>query len=90
MLRVGLTGGIASGKSRVLRVLGSAGCFVLDLDRVAHDVMAPGGAAYSRVLEAFGEGILASDRTIDRRRLGALKHVVQRHHLVPVSLGGRR
>jgi dephospho-CoA kinase len=71
MLRVGLTGGIASGKSRVLRVLASGGCFVLDLDRVAHDVMAPGGAAYGRVLAAFGEGIRGPDGTIDRRRLGA-------------------
>lgn len=72
MLRVGLTGGIACGKSRVLRRLESRGCRTLDLDRVAHEVMAPGGSAYPGVVAAFGPRILAADGAIDRKALGAL------------------
>lgn len=70
MLRVGLTGGIASGKSQVAHGFSEAGAFVLDLDRVAHDVMAPGAATYAAVVAAFGDGILAPDGAIDRRKLG--------------------
>lgn len=70
MLRVGLTGGIACGKSHVLRRLAAAGCHVLDLDRVSREVMAPGGAAYADVVAAFGAGILAPDGSIDRAVLG--------------------
>ena len=69
-LRVGLTGGIACGKSRVLRRLAAAGFATLDLDRIAHELMAPGGAAYRDVVEAFGPAILAADESVDRRRLG--------------------
>jgi dephospho-CoA kinase len=72
MLRVGLTGGIASGKSLVLARLAAAGCHTLDLDRVAHELMAPGGGAYAEVVAAFGAGILSADRSIDRRALGAV------------------
>jgi dephospho-CoA kinase len=72
MLRVGLTGGIASGKSHVRRRLEAAGLAVIDLDDVAHRVMAPGGSAYAEVLNEFGPDILAPDRTVDRRALGTL------------------
>ncbi len=72
MLRVGLTGGIACGKSHVLRRLAARGLATLDLDAVAHGVMAPGGAAYADVVEAFGPAILAPDGTVDRKALGAL------------------
>ena len=71
MLAVGLTGGIASGKSHVLRRLAAHGFHTLDLDRVAHDTMAPGGAAHDDVVAAFGRGILAADGNIDRKALGA-------------------
>ncbi|MGD8895008.1 MAG: dephospho-CoA kinase [Acidobacteriota bacterium] len=70
MLRVGLTGGIACGKTRVLRRLAAGGLATLDLDAVAHEVMAPGGAAYDDVVAAFGADILAADGTIDREALG--------------------
>jgi len=70
LLRVGLTGGIACGKSHVLRRLRAAGLGTLDLDHVAHDVMAPGGAAYDDVVRSFGPGILGPDGVIDRRVLG--------------------
>ena len=72
MLRVGLTGGIASGKSRVLRRLEAGGCFTLDLDRVAHEVIAPGGAAYEDVVAAFGPAVCSPDGTVDRKALGAV------------------
>ncbi len=72
MLRVGLTGGIACGKSLVLGRLAAAGIPTLDLDRVAHEVMAPGAPAYADVVAAFGAGILGSAGVIDRRALGAI------------------
>ena len=71
-LRVGLTGGIACGKSEVLRRLAVSGLRTLDLDFVAHEVMAPGGAAYADVVAAFGPDILEADEAIDRKALGAL------------------
>jgi len=70
LLRVGLTGGIACGKSRVLRTLAASGCSTLDLDDVSRSVMAPGGAAYAPVVEAFGSELLDAEGAIDRRRLG--------------------
>lgn len=69
-LRVGLTGGIACGKSRVLRRLSEAGFAVLELDKIAHEVTAPGGSAYADVVAAFGPEVLAPDGAVDRRRLG--------------------
>jgi dephospho-CoA kinase len=72
LLRVGLTGGIASGKSHVLRRLQAAGFATVDLDRTGHDVMAPGGAAYAEVVAAFGPSILGSAGAIDRKALGAI------------------
>src|SRR5689334_18676117 len=71
MLRVGLTGGIACGKSHVLRRLAEGGVPTLDLDSVAHELMEPGGAAYDEVVTAFGRAILGGDQRIDRRALGA-------------------
>jgi len=71
VLRVGLTGGIACGKSRVRRHLAAAGFGTLDLDKVAHEVIAPGGPAYDDVVATFGRGILAADGTVDRKALGA-------------------
>ncbi|MET0556734.1 MAG: dephospho-CoA kinase [Vicinamibacteria bacterium] len=72
MIRVGLTGGIACGKSYVRARLAAAGFRTLDLDRVAHAVMAPGGPAYAEVVAAFGRGIVGSAGEIDRRLLGQL------------------
>jgi len=72
MLRVGLTGGIACGKSHVLTRLSARGFHVLDLDLLAHEVMAPGGAAHAAVVEAFGPGVLLPGGGIDRKRLGTI------------------
>jgi dephospho-CoA kinase len=71
MLKVGLTGGIACGKSHVLCRLAEAGFAVLDLDVVAHEVVAPGGPAYADVVAAFGPSILDPSGVIDRKVLGA-------------------
>lgn len=68
---LGLTGGIACGKSVVGRVLESEGVQVLDTDHLAHEVLAPDGAAFDAVIARFGREMLAPDGTIDRRLLGA-------------------
>jgi dephospho-CoA kinase len=69
MLRVGLTGGLASGKSFVGRTLAELGCHLIQSDELGHQVLRPGGAAYDAVVREFGTGILAPDETIDRRKL---------------------
>jgi dephospho-CoA kinase len=72
MLRVGLTGGIACGKSHVLRRVAARGLATLDLDALAHEAVAPGGVAHADVVAAFGAGVLGPDGTVDRQALGAL------------------
>jgi dephospho-CoA kinase len=72
VLRVGLTGGIACGKSHVVRRLAERGIATLDLDLVAHEVMEPGRPGYDEVVEAFGPGVVGRDGRIDRKALGAL------------------
>lgn len=69
MLRVGLTGGLASGKSFVGQALVELGCFLVRSDTLGHDVLMPGGEAYDGVIKEFGNGILGPDGVIDRRRL---------------------
>jgi dephospho-CoA kinase len=71
VLRVGLTGGIACGKSYARARMQDAGLVTLDLDLIAHEVMAPGGAAHADVLAEFGAGVRAPDGHIDRAALGA-------------------
>jgi dephospho-CoA kinase len=71
MLRVGLTGGLASGKSFVGRTLAELGCLLIQADELGHQVEEPGGEAYADILREFGSGILKPDRTLDRRRLAA-------------------
>jgi dephospho-CoA kinase len=68
---IGLTGGIGSGKSTVATMLAELGARVIDADKVGHDVYLPGTDGFRRVVDAFGPEIVASDGTIDRRRLGA-------------------
>ena len=72
MLRVGLTGGLASGKSFVAAQLAALGCHVIRADDLGHAVMAPGGEAWGAVVAAFGNSILKDNGEIDRRRLGEL------------------
>lgn len=70
MLIVGLTGGIASGKSLVTRVLRELGAHVIDADKIVHDLLAPGEAANREVIAYFGQEIRLPDGSIDRRKLG--------------------
>lgn len=72
MIRVGLTGGLASGKSFVGRELAALGCLVVKSDELGHKVLEPSGAAYEAVVREFGREILKSDGAIDRRRLAAI------------------
>ncbi|MFC1482383.1 dephospho-CoA kinase [Myxococcota bacterium] len=69
-LVVGLTGGIASGKSTVARLLRLRGALVVDADELAREVVRPGRPALREIVEAFGETILAADGTLDRAQLG--------------------
>jgi dephospho-CoA kinase len=72
MLRVGLTGGIACGKSVVLRRLRDRGIATIDLDLVARAVTGPGSECLARVVRVFGASILSADGSLDRKALGAL------------------
>ena len=69
MLRVGLTGGLASGKSFVGHALEEMGCLLIRADDLGHQVLEPGAEAYDAVIAEFGKGILDPDGCINRRRL---------------------
>lgn len=71
MLRIGLTGGLASGKSFVGRALKEMGCFLIEADELGHRVMAKGAESYDAILTQFGAEILNEAGEIDRRKLGA-------------------
>ncbi len=72
MLRVGLTGGIASGKTTVAQFMAEMGCHVIAADQIAHALMEPGGEAYDDIVREFGRQILLPDGRVDRNRLGAI------------------
>ncbi|GAB4081551.1 dephospho-CoA kinase [Modestobacter muralis] len=73
MLRIGLTGGIGSGKSTVAALLAERGAQVVDADRIAREVVEPGTPGLAAVAAEFGEGVLAADGALDR---GALASIV--------------
>lgn len=72
MLSVGLTGGIGAGKSEVSRLLVGHGAVLIDADRIAREVVAPGTPGLAAVVEAFGEDVLAEDGGLDRPKLGSI------------------
>jgi dephospho-CoA kinase len=72
MLRVGLTGSIAVGKSHVVSVLRELGCHVIDADQTAREVVERGTEGLRRIVEEFGEEVLQGDGTLDRARLGGI------------------
>jgi dephospho-CoA kinase len=72
MLTVGLTGGIGAGKSAVARLLASYGAVLVDSDRIAREVVAPGTEGLAAVVAEFGPGVLAADGSLDRPALGAI------------------
>jgi dephospho-CoA kinase len=72
MQRLGLTGGIASGKTAVAGMLREMGFAVLDADSLAHKLIEPGQAAYDEVVREFGQSIIDSDKTVNRAKLAAI------------------
>jgi dephospho-CoA kinase len=70
MIVVGLTGGIASGKSTVLRMFEEEGAWIIDLDEISRFVVQPQRPAWREIVRSFGESILKTDGTIDRKRMG--------------------
>lgn len=70
---IGITGGIGSGKTAVLSIFKEEyGAFIMEADALAHRLMEPGQRSYTDIVDTFGDGILASDKTIDRAKLGAI------------------
>jgi dephospho-CoA kinase len=72
VLRIGLTGGIGSGKSTVARLLAEHGAHLVDADVLAREAVAPGSPGLAAVVEAFGDGVLGPDGALDRPALGAV------------------
>lgn len=72
MLRVGLTGSIAVGKSFVLEIFRELGCSVLDADKVAREVVEPGTPGLHRIVEEFGATVLTAEGSLDRKKLGSM------------------
>ena len=72
MLKVGLTGGIATGKSYVLSVLSELGCEVMDADQTAREVVEPGQPAFEEIFAHFGSEVVGADGRLDRPKLGAI------------------
>lgn len=70
MLKVGLTGGIACGKTNTLRQFNKLGAFTIDADQIAREVVKPGQPAYREIVDVFSTEILKRDKTIDRKKLG--------------------
>ncbi len=71
-ITIGLTGGIGSGKSTAAKILAALGAPIIDADKVGHEIYLPQTPAYRELVAAFGEGILGTDGTIDRRKLGPI------------------
>ncbi len=72
MLRIGLSGGIGAGKSTVSSTFAAEGGIIVDGDVIAREVVEPGTPGYQEVVRTFGDGILAEDQSIDRKKLGAI------------------
>jgi dephospho-CoA kinase len=72
VLRVGLTGGLACGKSFVGRALAELGCHIIEADKLGHEVMAPGGEAYDGIVREFGPTVLDSEGRVSRRKLSGM------------------
>ena len=68
-LKIGLTGGIASGKSTVANLFSDLGVEIIDADEIAHSITSKQGSAYNKIVKHFGEGILRDDKKLDRKKL---------------------
>ena len=72
ILRTGLTGGIASGKSTIAQLFGELGCVIIDADRIVAHLYQPGEAGHEALVRTYGSGILLDDGTVDRRKLAGI------------------
>ena len=83
MLKVGLTGSIAVGKSFVCEILRELGCDVLDADKIARDVVEPGTEGFKQVIDEFGTEVLGPNGALDRKKLGSIvfKNYAKRQRL---------
>jgi dephospho-CoA kinase len=72
VLKIGLTGGIGSGKSEVSKRLAGRGAVVIDADKIAREVVEPGTVGLARVVAAFGDEVLRPDGTLNREKLGSI------------------
>lgn len=72
MILVGLTGGVATGKSTVANMFKQCGAVVIDADQLAYDVVKPGKPAWREIVKTFGKTVLNPDRTLNRQSLGAI------------------
>jgi dephospho-CoA kinase len=72
LLKIGLTGGIASGKSLVSRMFVDLGAHCIDADQIAHELMRPGEKVYDEIVQTFGEEILNPDKTVNRAKVAEL------------------
>ena len=70
--KIGLTGGIASGKSTVAHLFANLEAEILDADEIAHCVTSQHGSAYEKVVKHFGKGVLGDDNELDRKKLRAI------------------
>ena len=86
MLKVGLTGSIAVGKTFVCEVFRELGCAVIDADQVARDVVEPGTKGLELVVEAFGESVLHDNGTLDRAKLGSIVFADEKKRLLLNSI----
>lgn len=81
MIRIGLTGGIGAGKSTVARALTERGAYLVDSDKIAREVVAPGTPGLARIVETFGEGMLGADGSLDRPALAAIAFANEENRL---------
>jgi len=80
---IGLTGGIASGKSTVARILEQLGVPVIDADQLAREAVLPGSKSLAKITEIFGDDVIAANGTLDRKRLGSLVFAdIESRHLL--------
>jgi dephospho-CoA kinase len=75
ILRTGLTGGLASGKSTIARFFAALGCLVIDADQIVARLYQPGQAGHTALIATYGDGILLADGSIDRRKLADIAFV---------------
>ena len=76
---IGVTGGVGAGKSTVLNILEEKGACVIQADQIGHLLMEPGGRCYDEVVTLFGESVVKSDKTIDRKQVSdVVFHVAEK------------